>query len=356
MSDRTEEQKEAIKELSKNMDGVGKKTAERLVDSGFTDYQSIAVTHPSDLSDEVTKLGEQKAQNIIDQAFDLGDFGGFRNGVQVKDEEENLGHISTQIPEIDEIMNGGVRQGSITEVYGEFGAGKSQFTMQMSVNSQLQEEHGGVHGRVVFIDTEDTYRTHRIEQMVRGLEDEIIQSEMEHRGIEGTPDDEEAMNALVEDFLDKVEYIQAFNSNHQVKIMKDNTDEVISDYQGSDYPVKMVIVDCVTTHFRAEYVGRGELADRQQRLRQHLQKLDQLIDAHDICGLITNQVSANPDGSFFGDPNEPIGGNIMGHTSDYRIKLNKHGSEDRLWKIEDAPAIADLECKFIVTDEGLKPE
>jgi len=41
----------------------------------------------------------------------------------------------------------------------------------------------------------------------------------------------------------------------------------------SERPVRLLIVDSVTAHFRAEYVGRGTLADRQQNLNKHLHDL-----------------------------------------------------------------------------------
>ena len=42
--------------------------------------------------------------------------------------------------------------------------------------------------------------------------------------------------------------------------------------------VKLVIVDSLTSHFRAEYIGRGMLATRQQKLNRHLKELKQLSD------------------------------------------------------------------------------
>ena len=37
-----------------------------------------------------------------------------------------------------------------------------------------------------------------------------------------------------------------------------------------DNNVKLLIVDSLTAHFRAEYVGRGALAERQQNLNKHM--------------------------------------------------------------------------------------
>ena len=67
--------------------------------------------------------------------------------------------------------------------------------------------------------------------------------------------------------------------------------------------VKLVIVDSLTSHFRAEYVGRGMLADRQQKLNKHLKELKQLSDVNNALVLVTNQVHARPD-AMWGGPDK----------------------------------------------------
>ena len=65
--------------------------------------------------------------------------------------------------------------------------------------------------------------------------------------------------------------------------------------------VKLVIVDSLTSHFRAEFVGRGMLASRQQKLNKHLKELKQLSDVQNALVLVTNQVMSNP-AALWGDP------------------------------------------------------
>ena len=64
-----------------------------------------------------------------------------------------------------------------------------------------------------------------------------------------------------------------------------------------------MIVDSLTAHFRAEYVGRGALAERQQSLNKHLHDLLRFADINNAVIAVTNQVSAKPD-AFFGDPDQ----------------------------------------------------
>ena len=62
--------------------------------------------------------------------------------------------------------------------------------------------------------------------------------------------------------------------------------------------VKLVIVDSLTSHFRAEYIGRGTLAERQQKLNKHMHVLSKLADTQNVCVYVTNQVMAKPDQFF----------------------------------------------------------
>ena len=72
-----------------------------------------------------------------------------------------------------------------------------------------------------------------------------------------------------------------------------------------------------------DYTGRSERASRQQVLAKFLRRLLILADTYGIAVVLTNQVSANPDGSAYGDNKIAIGGNIMAHASTTRIKLRK---------------------------------
>ncbi|KAB7516320.1 DNA repair and recombination protein RadA [Halosegnis rubeus] len=336
-----------------DLPGVGPATADKLQDNGYDSYQSIAVASPSELSNKAD-VGESSASDIINAAREAADIGGFETGTSVLERREEIGKLQWLIPEIDEMLGGGVETQSITEVYGEFGSGKSQITHQLAVNVQLQAENGGLHGRCIFIDTEDTFRPERIDEMVRGLDDDIIDSELDYRDIEGSAGDDEAMEALVDDVLAKIHVAKAFNSNHQI-LLAEKSLEIAKEHEDDDYPVRLLCVDSLTAHFRAEYVGRGELANRQQKLNKHLHSLDRVGNLYNAAVLVTNQVQSNPD-AFFGDPTKPIGGNILGHKSTFRMYLKKSKGNKRIVKLVDAPNLADGESVMRVENEGVKPE
>ncbi|SFC18393.1 DNA repair protein RadA [Halobiforma haloterrestris] len=333
--------------------GVGPATADKLQDAGFDSFQSLAVASPSELSN-TADVGESTAADIVNAARDAADVGGFETGSTVLERRNKIGKLSWHIDEVDELLGGGIETQSITEVYGEFGSGKSQVTHQMAVNVQLPKEVGGLHGSAMFIDSEDTFRPERIDDMVRGLPDDVIEATLEDRDIEGSADDEEALDELVDAILEKIHVAKAFNSNHQM-LLAEKAQELASEHEDSEYPIRLLCVDSLTAHFRAEYVGRGELADRQQKLNKHLHDLDKVGNLYNAAVIVTNQVASNPD-SFFGDPTQPIGGNILGHKSTFRIYLRKSKGDKRIVRLVDAPNLADGEAVMRVQDEGLKPE
>jgi len=339
-----------------DLPGVGPATAEKLQDNGFDSFQGIAVASPGELSN-TADIGESTAADIIGAAREAADIGGFESGTTVLERREQIGKLTWGVEEVDELLGGGVETQSITEVYGEFGAGKSQVTHQLSVNVQLPTEHGGLEGSAIFVDSEDTFRPERIDQMVRGLDDDVVADTMVLHDVAddgADPDDEDLVEALIESILDKIHVAKAFNSNHQI-LLAEKAQEIASESQGDEFPVRLLNIDSLTAHFRAEYVGRGELAERQQKLNKHLHDLMRVGDLNNTAVVVTNQVAANPD-SFFGDPTQPIGGNILGHTSTFRAYLRKSKGDKRIVRLVDAPNLPDGEAVMRVEEDGLIAE
>ena len=113
---------------------------------------------------------------------------------------------------------------------------------------------------------------------------------------------------------------------------------------------KLVIIDSIISLHRAEFAGRGKLADRQQKRNSILHKLVRVAEIFNIAIVITNQVLSSPD-TFFGDPTKAAGGNVIGHTSTYRIYLRKSG-ENRIAKMIDSPYHPYSDVRFTVNERG----
>ena len=191
----------------------------------------------------------------------------------------------------------------------------------MSVSAQTVDKDAVA----VYIDTENTFRPERIIQLAKGA---------------GMDPDEVLRNIKV---------ARAYNSDHQM-LLAEKVEDLIKK-QGLN--VKLIVVDSLTAHFRAEFIGRGTLADRQQKINKHMHILLKLADTHNLCVYVTNQVMAKPD-MFFGDPTQAIGGHIVAHASTFRVYLRKGKKGTRVAKLIDSPNMPEAECGFYVDESGIK--
>jgi DNA repair protein RadA len=173
---------------------------------------------------------------------------------------------------------------------------------------------------VIYIDTEGTFRPERVEQIARSRG-------LDHRHI-----------------LKSVAVCKVYNSSHLELIVKDLGKYV------NDFNAKLVIIDGIISLHRAEFLGRGTLADRQQRLNGMLHKIIRLAEIFNIAVVITNQVQSSPD-TFFGDPTKAAGGNIVAHSSTYRVYLRKSG-ENRVAKMMDSPYHPYSDTRFTINEKG----
>jgi len=321
----------AEKMTIEDLPGVGPATADKLREAGYTSIEAIAVASPAELA-AAAEVGENTASKIVAGAKKCSNIGGFETGDTVFERRKTIGKLKTSSSALDELLGGGVETQSITEFYGEFGSGKTQVAHQLAVNVQLPPEQGGLGGAVVMIDTENTFRPERISQMVKGI-----------KGGEDLDPDE---------FLKNIHVARAYNSNHQI-LLVESASELAEKMRESERPVKLIIVDSLTAHFRSEYVGRGTLADRQQKLNKHMHDLMRFGDINNAAIVVTNQVQAKPD-AFFGDPTRPVGGHIVGHTATFRLYLRKSKGEKRIARLVDSPNLPEGEAIFSVTTEGLR--
>ncbi|MCY0873994.1 MULTISPECIES: DNA repair and recombination protein RadA [Acidianus] len=320
MADQVQEKKKpkSIEDLS----GVGQAVLNKLIDAGYSSLEAIAVASPQDLS-VAAGIPLTTAQRIIKEARDALDIR-FKTALEVKKERMNVRKITTSSQALDGLLGGGIETRTMTEFFGEFGSGKTQICHQISVNVQLPPEKGGLSGKAVYIDTEGTFRWERIEAMAKaaGLDPDTA--------------------------MDNIYYMRAINSDHQIAIGDD-----LQEFIAKNPSVKVVIVDSVTSHFRAEYTGRENLAARQQKLNKHLHQLTRLAEIYDLAVIITNQVMARPD-MFYGDPTVAVGGHTLYHVPGIRVQLKKSRGNKRIARIVDAPHLPEGEVVFAITEEGIR--
>jgi len=124
-----------------DLPGVGPSTAEKLREAGFLTVESIATASPQELA-ETAEIGESTAKKMIKAAREMVDLGGFRTGKDVFEQRKEVRKLRLRVPELDALLGGGLETQAITELYGEFGSGKSQVAHQAAVNVQLPEDEG----------------------------------------------------------------------------------------------------------------------------------------------------------------------------------------------------------------------
>ncbi len=319
----TKKSKEDSEPSLSDIPGIGPSSIAKLESAGVYDLMGVATLTPQGLS-ELSGLSESVARKAIHAARQMLNLG-FIDAAELEKKREDVHYITTGSKNLDNLLGGrGVESKSITEVFGAFGSGKTQLALSLSVNTQLPKEQGGANGKTVYIDTEGTFRPERIKQFASGI------------------------GANPEKVLKNIFVARAFNSDHQMLLI-----EKVAEMVKNGEPIKLMIIDSLTAHFRAEYSGRGQLADRQQRLNRYLYDLMKLADQRNIAVLVTNQVMANP-AQLFGDPTTAIGGNIVGHASTYRIYLRRGKKDTRVAKLIDSPNLPDGETVFQIEGDRLK--
>jgi len=305
-----------------DLPGVGPSTASKLRELGFKTVESLAT---ADIREIITQgITENIAVKIIGAAQKSIAITFVRADELIK-LRSNVRRLTTGCRSLDNLLAGGVETQSITEIYGEYGTGKSQLCQQLCLTAQLPPEKGGLDGGVLYIDTENTFRTERVMQIAPRF------------GL----DPEEALKRII--------FAEAYTSNHQMLLLE-NADEVIKENN-----IRLIIIDSLTSHFRSEYLGREMLASRQQMLNKHLHKLNRLSRAFNACAVVTNQVLAQPD-VFFAKIVSPVGGHILGHTSHTRLFLRKGKDNVRIARLTVSTFLPEGEAPLRITEKGLESE
>jgi len=310
-----------------DLEGVGPVTKKKLEDAGISTLMDLVVRGPVEL-EEISSMTSETCEKIVTHARkQLAESGAitkeFATASEIYTRRQAISKISTCTDALDDLLGGGVETQAVTEVYGEFGSGKTQLCHTLCVSAQRPKEEGGVDGSVLYIDTEGTFRPERIVSIAQGF------------GMDPAK------------VLDRIIVARAYNSSHQVLILEEAGKMI------QEENIRLIISDSTTGLFRMEYLGRGTLASRQQKLGRYIRLLARIAETYNCAAVATNQVSSSPD-SFFGDPTRPVGGNILGHASTYRIYIRKGGKNKRVAKIVDSPHHALSEAVFELGEMGVQ--
>ncbi|KAJ5727743.1 DNA recombination and repair protein Rad51 C-terminal [Penicillium malachiteum] len=177
--------------------------------------------------------------------------------------------ISTLDPTMDALLGGGIPTGYVTEVTGESGSGKTQFLLSLLLAVQLPKPHG-LQKNAIYISTEHPLATNRLEQLMEC-----------HPYLASLPADQAPT-------LQNVLSINAMDLETQDHILNYQLPVAIDRYN-----VGLVIMDSITSNYRAEHTNHSMLAlsARSTELAKLGQMLRNLAAKENIAIIVANQVS-----------------------------------------------------------------
>jgi DNA repair protein RadA len=304
---------------------IGPATKTRLEQAGFSSIRDLIVRGPMDIS-EATGMEIEKSTSLCNQARNrLEDLGiidkSFVTATHLYDKRKREDRLSTGSGNLDDLFGGGIEQRAVTEIYGEYGTGKSQICHTLCVMVKQTRSDGGLAGKALYIDTENTFRPERIVSIAvaRKMDPQVA--------------------------LDNVIVAKAYNSAHQELIIQESGPVI------DEMNVKLLVVDSAVAHYRAEFIGRGVLSERQQKLNKFMHMLVRIAETYEVAIVATNQIQSSPD-AIFGDAFRPTGGNVVAHTSTYRVFLKRSG-KNRIARMVDSPYHPEREVLFTLSEQGV---
>ncbi|WJX62209.1 Meiotic recombination protein dmc1 [Trifolium repens] len=293
--------------------GINAGDVKKLQDAGIFTCNGLMMHTKKNLTG-IKGLSEAKVDKICEAAEKLVN-SGYITGSDALLKRKSVVRITTGSQALDELLGGGIETLSITEAFGEFRSGKTQLAHTLCVSTQLPTNMRGGNGKVAYIDTEGTFRPDRIVPIAErfGMDPGAV--------------------------LDNIIYARAYTYEHQYNLLLGLAAKM------AEEPFRLLIVDSVIALFQVDFTGRGELAERQQKLAQMLSRLIKIAEEFNVAVYMTNQVIADPGGGMFiTDPKKPAGGHVLAHAATIRLMFRKGKGEQRVCKVFDAPNLPEAEA------------
>ncbi|XP_019173889.1 PREDICTED: meiotic recombination protein DMC1 homolog [Ipomoea nil] len=293
--------------------GINAGDVKKLQDAGIYTCNGLMMHTKKNLTG-IKGLAEAKVDKICEATGKIVNFG-YITGSDALLKRKSVVHVTTGSQALDELLGGGIETSAITEAFREFRSGKTQLAHTLCVSTQLPTSMKGGNGKVAYIGTEGTFRPDRILPIAERF----------------------GMDAGA--VLDNIIYARAYTYEHQYNLLLGLAAKM------AEEPFRLLIVDSVIALFRVDFTGRGELAERQQKLAQMLSRLTKIAEEFNVAVYMTNQVIADLGGGvFISDPKKPAGGHVLAHAATIRLMFRKGKGEQRVCKVFDAPNLPESEA------------
>jgi len=312
--------------------GVGPAMAGKLREIGIDSIEALARYRPDELKDAL-KITLSSAKSIINSAKDIA----LDSAIEVRTLAKHLEwrrNVIKRIPtgaiSLDNLLLGGIPTSSITVLSGEWGTGKTQFCFQLAVNAVKL-------GRVVaWIETEpSTFSPERIMQISEGS------------GVKINP--EKDIMLIPSSFvMTPHSQFLAYEAIER-KCKANNLD------------LGLLVVDSFTARFRSFYSGRDQLPARSSEMARHFGYLEELANKFNCAVVLTSQVMDTPDAGTqlhniikTGTRKEYVGGNILKHSGNYMLTLQKKSGDEYELIVADSSEIPRSSAIFRILPSGIR--
>ena len=201
---------------------IGPATKTSLRQAGFKTIKDLVIRGPTDVA-EATGITMEKCTTMCNRAREILEEIGvfdkpFITANQIYEKRKSEYRITTGSNNFDELLGGGIETRAITELYGEFGTGKTQICHTLCVTVQQNESHGNL-SKALYVDTENTFRPERISDIAyaRNIDPGIA--------------------------LENVIVAKAYNFSHQEVIIQESPGII------NLHNIKIMIVDSIVSHY-----------------------------------------------------------------------------------------------------------
>ena len=247
---------------------------------------------------------------------------------------------STGCKSIDELLGGGFESGTVTQLYGEAGSGKTNICLQVAVECARKGKS------VIFIDSEG-FSPERFLQIASSKPLQGLRG-----GTGGARDGAEPPGGSedVESIARRIMIYEPQSFEQQTSCIKE-IDAVIKEKEGKN-KVSLVILDSATLFYRLELDEERSIYLR-RALANQIMHLLEVARRYDLAVLITNQVYTDIENGKL----RPSGGSALEHLSKVIVQLEKvpggRGKRRAILK-KHRSMPEDTACEFFITSKGIE--
>ncbi|CAF0835759.1 unnamed protein product [Adineta steineri] len=247
---------------------------ERFERAGIKNLTDLSVYTPLELSFKF-RLSIVDAKQILEKLFSI-------LTIQSKNVYDMLiqtsfSYIPTKLPSLNRYLNGGLRRGSLIELCGSWGSGKTQFCLHLTAQCCLM----GL--RSIYIDTEHTFSSIRLLNMIGGFD-----SKQEY-------------------LLELVRTEIVFDSDSLMKILTSIENELEEESKNNtpDQCPALLIIDSIAAPLRTSTMGYS----RENVLLLFTDCTKRLAARYNLLVLVTNQVTTKRRSNVLSEKNDKSLGN-----------------------------------------------